>query len=218
MNNRRTGFTLVELMVVLVLVGLLASALLGGLQFTAAAWERGSARSRATQDMVIVQNLLRNQLAGLPLVKERAALKRRIRGTKDSLTLITRYPEQLSAGGLNEFRYQITGDTLTMTWRALDAQGQAASSSTDGTGGTDTITSESRILLEGLAGGQFAFQGASETGGTIDWQDSWDRKIALPGLVRLELDRAEDNPGPLWPTFIGQPRINGAPVLYNLLR
>ncbi|MDH3594369.1 MAG: prepilin-type N-terminal cleavage/methylation domain-containing protein, partial [Rhodospirillales bacterium] len=60
---RSGGFTLVELLVALTLLGLIFVALFGGLRFGTRTWETGNQRSEAFAEVEVMQSLLRRQLA-----------------------------------------------------------------------------------------------------------------------------------------------------------
>ena len=62
------GFTLLELLVAITLLGLLMAALFGGLRLGARVWETGETRLDASARVQIVQDFLRQRLAeALPL-------------------------------------------------------------------------------------------------------------------------------------------------------
>ena len=56
------GFTLLELLVAITLLGLLMAALLGGLRLGARVWETGEARLDASARVQIVQDFLRQRI------------------------------------------------------------------------------------------------------------------------------------------------------------
>ena len=57
------GFTLLELLVAITLLGLLMAALLGGLRLGARVWETGEDRLDASARIQVVQDFLRQRLA-----------------------------------------------------------------------------------------------------------------------------------------------------------
>ena len=61
-SRSTAGFTLVELLVAMTLIGLISVALFGGLRFGARAWEAGNERAESFSQLEVVQSLLRREL------------------------------------------------------------------------------------------------------------------------------------------------------------
>jgi prepilin-type N-terminal cleavage/methylation domain-containing protein len=56
------GFTLLELLVAMTLLGLLMTVVFGGLRFGARAWERAETDSSGTDEIRLAQSILRHEL------------------------------------------------------------------------------------------------------------------------------------------------------------
>ena len=99
------GFTLLELLVAITLLGLLMAALFGGLRLGARVWETADARLDASMRTQIVQDFVRQRLTEtLPLETTAARTRRggRLRiafvGTIEAVRFASLLPENLGAG------------------------------------------------------------------------------------------------------------------------
>ena len=95
------GFTLVELLIALTLVGLLATLVFGGVRLAARAWGRTDDRAAEAADRWAVANVLRDAIAGAyPAFASSDPRDRTIAfdGEAGSLTLLAPLPQAIAAG------------------------------------------------------------------------------------------------------------------------
>src|SRR5258708_39228865 len=91
-NERRgdRGFTLLELLVVILILGLIVTALTGGVRFAGRAWATQERRIDRLDDVDAVQNVLRQLIAS----------GYGFQGDASSMHFITTMPRALARGGL----------------------------------------------------------------------------------------------------------------------
>ena len=104
------GFTLVELLVALTLVGLISLVLFGGLRFGTRAWEAGTSRGEESRRVAIVQSLLRRQLsqAVLPARRSREVdAPQAFDGAAESIQFVAPLSAHVGFGGLYRFELAV---------------------------------------------------------------------------------------------------------------
>jgi general secretion pathway protein J len=203
--NRRAGapgFTLVELLIALTLIGLLTTLIFSGLRLAAQAWSRVDDRAGNAADLWAVADVLRQAISAAdPAYASADPSDRSIafEGEADSLLLSAPLPRAIGAGVPAQLRFSVdaAGDrppALVMAWR-LDLP--AAS-------GDGPLPANRLILLDHVRAIRFAYFGPGPSGGAPFWQREWTSRSRLPGLVRIEIER--DRPGlPDWPPFTVEP-------------
>jgi general secretion pathway protein J len=205
------GFTLIELLVAITLLGLLMTALLGGLRLGARVWETGEARLDASARVQVVQEFLRQRLTeALPLEVAMLAEDARpgfaFRGTGEEVRFAGALPEHLGAGA---YLLQLTlapgrGDgehrDLVLRWQPLDPADERPE---------DAPEPEERVLLADVEALELAYFGALDPREAPAWWPEWTEQEAFPGLLRVELCFP---PGDLrrWPALIVHPMVDRA--------
>lgn len=186
MNRRRAdhGYTIVELIVVLLLLSLIATAMSAGLQFGTRVWERSEARISTSQTDDTAQTALRNLLSSaLPRMEDGLA---RFHGEPNYAAFDAVPPPAFGASGLARVEVSLIpgdgGDSLTVKVTSL----------------IDGKKSRSVRLADHLDNVRFAYLDATEQ--VPAWLDYWRDRPHLPGAVRLQ---ARDG-GAAWPAFVAR--------------
>jgi general secretion pathway protein J len=203
--ERRAGFTLLELLIAITLLGLLMAGLLGGLRLGARAWDRSADRLDESGRLLAVHGFLTDRLSNaMPIYVQGAESGDALAfaGEADRLTLVTTLPDQLGPG-LHTITLGLAGDEpgrdLVMAWQPfrLDENGLEMAIAGGGR----------RVLLNDVAGLTLGYFGAPDPGAEPTWHEVWQGEELLPTLIRLELDLGEDSPR-RFPDLIVRPMVD----------
>lgn len=198
------GFTLLELMIGLALLGLIVTLLFAGLQLTLRGWDEAETAGERANRMRLVQALLLRELAAVYPYrwKNSPDMNLAFSGAADSLRFVSSTPPRSGPGGLNlvelSFGSSAQGKRLLMR-RQIPAREQRD---------FDRLEEEdSVVLLDGLEGAAFEFFGSDTPAARPSWRDRWEDTQRLPRLVRISL-RARDHPA--WPDVVVALRVSEA--------
>jgi general secretion pathway protein J len=196
------GFTLLELLVAITLLGVLMAALFGALRLGARVWETGDARLDASARVQVVQDFLRQQLGQtMPLAAltddPRASGVLVFVGANDGLRFVSLLPEHLGAGAsLMELalrRPARSGEPsdLVLRMRPLDL----------GSDGLASSETEERVLIERIESLEVAYFGVGRADAAPVWWQEWQDQRSLPALVRMRVGFPPGD-GRRWPELI----------------
>ena len=221
----RKGFTLLELLVAMTLLGFLLAMLVGGLRIGSRVWETGEQAQDRLAQLQLVQRLVRRQLGrALPLRLVETQGERRVAfdGSAEALRFAGPAPAHLAAGGLYRLAIRASEGAealrLVMTWRPFEDDAEAFAEDRavelDDRDFDDQDFEdrdfEAVILLDDIAGVGFAYFGALDEGEAPEWHEEWSGLAQLPELVRLRVGFA-DGDERTWPDLVVAPMISAAP-------
>jgi general secretion pathway protein J len=195
------GFTLLELLVALTLLGLLMAALLGGLRLGARAWDVSSERLEWSSRIQTVQAFLRRRLteaAPLAVSKPSGEYEPAFLGGPDALRFTSLLPMQLGPGfHLMVLETQTSGGQtdLVLRWRPFVP-----------TIGEDEGEVAERVLLADIDTLEIAYHGVREIDQPADWYARWSVLEATPDLVRIQVRFHPGDPR-IWPELIVSPQL-----------
>jgi general secretion pathway protein J len=196
-QSSAAGFTLVEMLVTLTLLGLVTVVAFGGLRFGTRAWEAGASRAADISEIEAVQNFLRRQMSRTFLPEDLAGQRSGavLRGDGTAFQFLTVLPPDLGVGGIALFR--LYRDHSLGTGRlAMDL----ALYRPDGLFAVPDPAERSRGLLDGVRDLRFRYFGALHEGEGPGWWDTWPIPDRLPDLVSLEVAFADGDPR-RWPAL-----------------
>ena len=200
------GFTLLELLVAMTLLGLIMVLLFGGLRLGTRAWESGDERSEELARLEVVQGFIRRQLSqAFPLVVSLDRAERRISfaGRPDRLEFTTLMPTHLGVGGFHRLVLSVAADgaerRLVMRRRLFQSGMEYAVEQPDAEDDAETV------LLDQISGAAFSYYGAMDADEEPEWRDTWEEARSPPLLVRLDVTFAEGDRR-YWPELVVRPR------------
>jgi general secretion pathway protein J len=211
-GDPRAGFTLLELLVAITLLGLLMAALFAGLQLGARAWERGEERVDQSTRLQAVQDFLRDRLTqSYPFdVVEDGTRRRRLmfEGTSEALRFVTLMPEHLGTG-FAEFVVTI-GDQddarhLLVRWLPFEVSGPTPASA--------NAEPQVKVLLKQIEDLQLSYYGAPSRELPATWYEEWRETSITPELVRIHVSFASGD-SRHWPDLIVAPMTDAAPPTF----
>lgn len=176
------GFTLLELMVVIVLMAGIAALGLGGVRLGTQVWSRTDATASARMDDHALRSLLTGLVASAVPLRPRTGARDPVvlfDGTADGLRMVGRLPDGAGSEGdvlielaLEPLGAQGAPRTLQLSWEAL------------GDAPPDGRPDGVEILAFDVSVLRFAY---GDRGG---WRATWTGRPRLPRAVRMEIERA----------------------------
>lgn len=187
-TGRDAGFTLIEVLVSLALLGLLTTLVFGGVRFGAQAWTAASRSTSAAADLEAARAVLRRTIAAAYPAYASASLVDRtvaFEGTEGDLALVAPLPAAIEAGVLAVQRFRVAqdenGPALVMEWQLYLPASE----------GGRPLEAKRVKLLGGVGSVRFSYFGAPAPRQPPAWLDRWTERASLPSLVRVHLEPAD---------------------------
>jgi general secretion pathway protein J len=203
------GFTLVEMLVALALIGLLTAALFGGLRFAARATDRATAATDHAAALALAYGFLQAQLGNAQPYPATADPKNQqiiFDGTPDQIDVITTAPSRLALGGFFHLHLAATNIRgqlhLFAAWGEPPRRDDAA----------PETPLEPTVLLDNLKTVVFAFFGTTDPELPGEWHGQWQGVTVLPKMIRLRVEFADGWQAPdliVAPRLAEEPNVNG---------
>jgi len=195
----RNGFTLLELLVAILILGLIMTAAFGALRLGSRSWEAGVQRADQAQELRAITNFLRrqfNQLTPITWSDEKNEMIA-FYGDSHRVRFIAPAPRHSDRGpGL--LIYSLTADrqefseSLVLSYLPFDP-------------GTDKFEKpqnyRSVVLIDEVADVSFAFFGAKSADEDLTWQSDWPSDAEqFPRLIRMHT--VTDDGNKHWPDLM----------------
>lgn len=207
-RRRDGGFTLLELLVSMTLLGLILALLFGGLRTGNRVWESSNSRTDAVARIQTVHGFLRAQVSALtPLAAAAEAggePKAAFEGERERLRFVAMLPSHFGVGGFQTIEVRAieregARDLGLAWWPYLPGENAPAEPDED----------SSAVLLEDVGEVAFAYFGAEGEDAEPAWTERWLDQPAPPELVRLSVTFPDGDPR-YWPDLVIRPQIDRA--------
>lgn len=195
------GYSLIELLVVLALLGVIAVAMSGGIGFGARVWERTNGTVEASEHIDGAQALLRSVIASAipptPDVSVAAAADGFVGGA-DRMAFSAQIPASIAPSGVARFGVAAVRDGGTMRLEISWA------------GDTASAAPGRQVLLAGARSVSFAY-GSFGDDGRLQWSSTWRADDGVPALVSIRATL--DGKGTVrWPELTIHARLDRNPA------
>ena len=196
-----TGFTLLELLVVLVVLGLLVVGLTQGVRAGLAMWDAQARRVGETSELDATARILRNLLTGIAANPSggvnpgAAGTAAEFEGRADKLAFVGDLPNGLGSSRRAEIKIELHGERLALSWTPHRHELSSAPP-------PKPVETELMRRVERL---DLAYWGSPAPGQPPGWQAQWDGP-GLPELIRLRLGFAQGDRR-RWPDLIAAPQL-----------
>jgi general secretion pathway protein J len=198
-HRTQAGFTLLEILVALCVLGLLSAAISRGLDLGALSFFRAQHETASAKRERDARRLLRDLIEGAaPEFASAGVQDRRIAfdGTADTVQLITRRPARLGSPVMIAARlFLATDGRLMLAWR-LDLP------RADGAG---ALPEAEAVVADHVGALRFAYAGGNE------WQKDWTGETTLPRQVGITVED-DDASHRVWPALTISPRATASPA------
>ncbi len=179
-NRRQTGFTLLELVVAITLMGLVLVVLYSGLRLGLNSWEGGEQRAEATNRLRLAEEFLRRQLAQSMTVRSNDKQEKPVVvfiGQSDRIEFVAPMLAHLGQSGLYRVRIELAHNQMQVRFRPYLPNNPNA--------GEERET----MLLEGVSAVEWAYFGPERDDDPEPprWRSDWISTERRPRLVRLNL-------------------------------
>lgn len=193
---RCRGFTLLELVIAVSLIGMIMLLAYSGMRVALGSWSQAEVTIRNEEELRLVHGLLWRQLSQAHFSAHQSATTSHADfiGTHQRLEFVAPAPGAHVGGG-GHYRYVLEfvpdedgGTNLRLSYTAATSNSRHASEA------------NTRILVEQIEGGGFAYFGATDKLHTAAWHDHWQQQSAPPRLVKVGLQQVDHSPA--WPEFV----------------
>lgn len=210
-NRKFAGFTLVELMIAIAILGLTLVAAYGGLRSGTKAWTVGEERAARNEQLRVLQSFLRRQLSQIvPLVWSSAGKQSLwFRGDPAAMVFAAQVPSRSLNEGLTLMRLtqreNENGHQLTIGCIRAHPDNIVKVFVTRGPDQCKRVA----VLLDKVANLEFAYWGKRNQRSNPQWQTKWRSKSKLPTAIRMRITPA--NASRAWPEIIVPLHVTAQP-------
>jgi len=196
MKSKRSGFTLIEVLIGMSLLGLMMLLLFASLRICVQNWNAGEKKIVQVSQRAIVQNFFQSKLqATLPLNADFFEEQQfSFQGNAQQLQFVASMPASVGKLGIQLFTLSLQpgennqGSELKVNIRPFFPKSES-----------EEWDDESVVILKQIQELRFSYYGSDEVGDEAAWQDEWIDKLALPKMVSVDIELTN---GEVWPQVV----------------
>jgi general secretion pathway protein J len=204
MTSRQAGFTLLEILIAMTLLGVMMVLIFGTLRVSVRSWESGEKQAAQVSQLLVLHNFLRSHLTRMKPWEDDFSEDGPVfsfQGAVESVQFVSTLPlHNRGSGGWHKFNIQLTKNRdqtdlivkLEPFFPALDEAHQPI----------DDV-----VLIENVEAIRFSYFGSDEPDEEAQWFDEWQEKSYFPKMIRIDVKVRGEK---IWPPLVVAPKIAGA--------
>lgn len=197
---RRNGFTLIEVLIAITLLGVIVVLLFASLRIAGKSWNTGEGKIAQVNQKAVVYQFFKRHLTTirpLPMPKRDdplglEATEQAFQGLPQSLQFVAALPAASTRKGLQLFNIQLDPRRSSIIQVALRPYRETDAE-------FDAVAEPPVVLLEQVAKFSFSYFGKIEEGADQLWHNEWVEADHLPSLVKVSIALKD---GSYWPDMV----------------
>jgi general secretion pathway protein J len=203
LSRTQRGFTLLEALVAMVIIGLMLGVMGGSIRFAGQSRDAVTAKVDSLDNMRIAQDFLRQTLSQTHPKRWTKVVGRPyvFRGERDELFVAAPLTARVGVGGLFLLKFSLTdgdrktGRKLVMARKFPEPDDQEM---------PDFSGADSTVLAEGISDIEFGYLGREDDNSDPTWSDDWKEGAKMPEAIRI---RVKPVVGGAWPELVVPMRV-----------
>lgn len=207
---RQRGFTLLELLIAMTLLGLILVLLFGGLRLGVRSWDGAQRQVDNMNSVRSLENFLRREMSQANPYRWNSGTGQRLAflGERNRLSFVAPMPSRVGGGGLYavSVEFDQTAKARRMVWKNLPVSTQMQDFS--------ALAQAPEMVLAAAELGDvediwLSYFGSESDSAAPRWFERWDNSSRLPLLIRVQVRLAK---GGAWPDFVVAPMLSSEPA------
>lgn len=211
--RRRNGFTLIEVLIAMTLLGIMVVLLFSSLKIAAESWNAGEGKIVEVSRKAVVYQFFKRHLTTIRPVlaqtpdpqnagEDAAMMAQAFQGQSQTLRFVAALPAAAARKGLQLFDIAAARNEATTIMVGLTPYQQ-----------TEPGEPEQTVLLQHVKAFAFAYFGKKEETGEAAWHDDWMGIDHLPRLIKVGISLDD---GSYWPDMVFPLKITGLAATDNV--
>lgn len=207
---RQRGFTLLELLIAMTLLGLILVLLFGGLRLGVRSWDGAQRQVDNMNSVRSLENFLRREMSQASPYRWHSGTGQRLAfvGERNRLSFVAPMPSRVGGGGLYVVSIELdqTGKTRRMVWKYLPVSTQMQDFSALAQAPEMVLAAAELADVEDI---WLSYFGSESDSAEPRWFERWDNSARLPLLIRMQVRLGK---GGTWPDFVVAPMLSSEPA------
>ncbi len=194
----QNGFTLLELLISITLLGLILVLLFGGLRLSVRSWDAVQRQVDTVNTVRSVESFLRREMNSAHPYRWKSTSMQGMafRGERDKVSFVTQLPTRIGSGGLYmvSLELQLDGNGRRMVWKYVPLNaGMQDFSALDRQAQEVILVGAELSDIEDIWLSYFGVLGAGQA---PIWVERWESDTSLPSLIRIQVRMADGGDSP----------------------